>query len=69
MKVRVLKLVCRLFLVVIVRKLMGKLVVMMVIFLYSYGLICGVNSRNVYCLYFRVDDGSLYRGRTTVVCI
>ena len=69
MKVRVLKLVCRLLLGVLVSTLMVKLVGMMVRFLYSCGLLCGVTSRNVDCLYFRVDDGSVYRERTTVVCI
>ena len=61
MKLRVLKLVCRLLLGVLVSTLMGKLVGMMVIFLYSCGLLCGGTSRNVYCLFFRVDDGSVYR--------
>ena len=57
MEVRVLKLVCRLLLVVIVSTLMGKLVGMMVRFLYSCGLLCGGTSRNLNCLFFRVDDG------------
>ena len=61
MEVRVLKLVCSLFMGVLFSTLMGKLVGMMVIFLYSCGLLCGGTSRNLYCLFFIVDDGSVCR--------